>query len=170
MKYAGMIFIVVSAASVGLRMSAVLGNRCKLLREILAALQILKNEISVCGTPLPQAFALIAVSSRGAVEQLFGSMAREMDSRRWLTPVSAMEQSLQNDATFLQETSICAVLRQFAAGLGKYDRENQLKTVDRTEQELTALLRQTEQEHSLRGKTYKVLGICAGLSMVILLA
>ncbi len=170
MKYAGMIFVVVSAASVGLQMSATLRGRCRLLQQLLAAMQILRNEISVCGTPLPQAFALMAVSTNGAVERLCTYVAREMDTRRWLTPLSAMEQGLENDSVWSQDQGVCNILRQCAAGLGKYDRTSQLQVIDQTANELSALLKQTEQEHCVRGKTYRILGICAGLSMVILLA
>ena len=170
MKYAGMIFVIVSAASVGLQMSSSLRNRSRLLRQLLAAMQILRNEISVCGTPLPQAFALIAVSSNGAVARLFSYLAREMEIRRWLTPVAAMEQGLMDDPIWKQETCVCGILGHCAAGLGKYDRTSQMQVLDQTANDLTALLKQTEQEQSIRGKTYRILGICAGLSMVILLA
>ncbi len=170
MKYAGMIFVFVSTATVGLQMSVSLRNRCRLLRQLLAAIQILRNEISVCATPLPQAFALMAVSASGAVERLFGYLAREMDTRRWLTPMAAMEQGLLNEPIWRQEEAVCGILRQCGAGLGKYDRASQLQTIDQTANDLSALLKQTEQEHSIRGKTYRILGICAGLSMVILLA
>lgn len=170
MKYAGMVFVVVSAASVGLQMSASLRSRCRLLQQLLTAMQVLRNEISVCGTPLPQAFALMAVSTNGAVEHLCAYLAREMDARRWLTPLTAMEQGLLNDPVWKQEENVCGILRQCAVGLGKYDRTSQLQVIDQTASDLSALLKQTEQEHSIRGKTYRILGICAGLSMVILLA
>ena len=170
MKYAGMAFIAISAASVGMQMSASLGKRCRLLQQFLAVLQILRNEISVCGTPLPQAFALMAVSSGGAVAQLFSSVAREMDSRRWLSPAAAIEHGLECEQTLLQDQVLCEIIRRLGSGLGKYDRESQLQTIDFTASELSALLNQTKQEHSVRGKTYRTLGICAGLAMVILLA
>ena len=170
MKYAGMAFVVISTASVGLQMSVALRNRCKLLRQLLSAIQILRNEISVCGTSLPQAFALMAVASRGSVEQLFAAIAREMDNRRWLTPVSAMELALQNNRVMMQDDHLCCILRQFASGLGKYDKDSQLQTIDMAANELSALLRHTEEDHSAHGKSYKLLGVCAGLSLVILLA
>ena len=170
MKYAGMLFVVVSAASVGMQMSASLRSRCRVLRQLLAVIQILRNEISVCGTPLPQAFALMAVSTNGAVERLFADLAREMEKKRWLTPLAAMELGLKNDTVWKQEEGVCGIMRRFAAGLGKYDRTSQLQVIDQTANDLSVLLKQTEQEHSIRGKTYRILGICAGLSMVILLA
>lgn len=170
MKYAGMMFVLVSAASVGLRMSAFLRGRCRLIRQLLTSLQILRNEIWVCGTPLPQAFALIAVSASGAVERLWAYLAREMDKRRWVTPMNAMDQGLKHDSVWQQEEQICDILCQCAAGLGKYDRTNQLQVIDQAVNALSELLKQTEQEHNVRGKTYRTLGICAGLSMVILLA
>ena len=65
MKLVGMIFIVVSAGSVGFRIAVLLKRRCMLVRQFLRALQLLRSEISFCGTPLPQAFALMAANWPG---------------------------------------------------------------------------------------------------------
>lgn len=169
MKLAGMIFIVVSAGSVGLQLAAALRGRCELLRQLLAALQLLKNEIDVCATPLPQAFALMAASSDGAAERLWAAMARELDRQRWLTVPAAMERALTGEKELSREAELCQALRELAAGLGKYDRQTQVQSIGLTVLRLEELLAGAERERSVRSGTYRLLGVCAGASIAILL-
>lgn len=169
MKLAGILIIVLSAGSVGFRIAAALRRRCSLLRQLLSSLQILKNEITFCGTPLPQAFALMAVSSQGGPERLFSSVARQMERRRWLTLSGAMEQALSEEEELGRDTALRDVFMRLAAGLGKYDRDHQLQTMEMAAADLQRLLQEAEREQNLRSRTYRTLGICAGLAMAILL-
>ena len=169
MKLAGILFIVVSAGWVGLRIATSLRKRCHLIRQLLNALQVMGNEIGCCGTPLPQVFALMAISADGAVSRVFSSVAKTMDKQRWTTPRSAMEEALRAEPLLGEDLAIANVLLSLASGLGKYDRDSQMETLDKTRTELVLLLQSAEQECSVRSKTYEVLGICTGISVAILL-
>lgn len=169
MKLAGVVFIIASAGSVGWQLAAALKSRCRLLRQLLAAMQILKNEISVCATPLPQAFALMAVSAAGPVERVFSAMARELERQRWLTVPAAMDRALENEKELRREPEICQALRLLAAELGKYDRQTQVQSISLTISRLEELLAGAEQERTARTRTYELLGLCAGISIAILL-
>lgn len=169
MKLVGMVFIVAAAGSAGFRIAASLRRRCSLLRLLLTALRILKNEISFCATPLPQAFALMAVSVQGAPERVFSAVAKQMDQRRWLTPQGAMEQALAEESELGQDEQIHDALMKLAAGLGKYDRDSQLQTMEVVAADLEALLQAAQHECSMHSRTYRTLGICAGLAAAILL-
>ena len=166
MKLMGIVIIVASAGSVGFGIASSLKKRCALLRKLLSALQILKNEITFCATPLPQAFALIAASMDGMTARVFSAAAKDMDRRRWLTPQAALEKALEQESVDAQlRDTLCSL----GAGLGKYDRDEQARTIDLTQLRLEELLRNAERERSVRSKTYETLGICAGLALAILL-
>lgn len=169
MKLAGIIFIILSSGSVGMRFAANLRKRCRLLRQLLASLQVMRNEIWYCGTPLPQTFALMAVSADGAVSRVFSAVAKAMDKRRWITPRSAMEEALKAEVILGEDRDAAELLLSLATGLGRYDRESQLQTLDKTKEDLETLLQAAIKECSVRSKTYEVLGICAGISVAILL-
>ncbi len=168
MKLVGMIFILAASGSVGIRMAAAMRRRCGLFRQFLAALHVLQNEITFCATPLPQAYALAAVSSEGVVARLFSHMAKEMDRRRWLTPQAALAAAWSMEPALTQEEALHTVLQSMASGLGKYDRDSQSQTLEMTKKRLEALLYEAEQERHARSKTYETLGICTGLAMAIL--
>lgn len=169
MKIAGIAFIVLSAVSVSLQISFGMKKRCVELRKILMAVTLLKNEISVCRTPLPQAFALMAASTDGYAEQLFSYIACELNKRRWITVTAAMEQAILLNPLFLKDEQLCGILRSMAAGIGKYDKSSQITTLDRTIAALEEMIDRAEKERGLKSKTYEALGLCAGMSLAILL-
>ena len=169
MKLAGLIFIVLSAGSVGLRISASMKRRCRLIRQLLSAIQVMRSEIGCCCTPLPQTFALMAVAVNGAAERVFSSVARAMDKNRWLSPASAMEQALGEEAELGEDRELSEVLMALSLEIGKYDKESQMQILDRTKIRLEEILHAAESECRIRSKTYEVLGICTGISLAILL-
>ena len=165
MKLAGIVFIVTSAGSVGFRIAASLRKRCIMLRQLLQALQLLRNEIAFCGTPLPQAFALMAASCNGVLEKIFTAVAKEMDKQHWVTPLAAMEHGVHEGKEVLVEP----ILLELAAKLGKYDLDAQLQAIETARHRTEELLFQMEQERSNKSRTYETLGVCAGLAVAILL-
>ena len=148
MRMAGIVLIVLSAGSMGFRIAHFLRKRCRLLRQLLSALQLLKQEIGCCATPLPQAFALMAVSSDGSLEKLFSAMAREMDKNRWTTPLAAMRKALILVPELPEGDPAAQILLELAARLGKYDLESQLQGIDLAALRLGEELGRAEQERS----------------------
>ena len=169
MKLIGAGMVVLMTASVGVRIAASLRNRCKMLRQILLLLQVMENEIYCCGTPLPQVFALMAVSADGSIGRVFSEMAKQMDKRRWTTPRNALEQAVESEIDLQADKEVVDVFLELMTGIGKYDKESQKQSIDRAKNRVEALLQAAEHERSVRSKTYEVLGICAGLSVAILL-
>ena len=169
MKLVGITFIVLSAGYAGIQMALGLKQQCDLIRQILHATQVLNSEIQYNGTPLPQAFALMAASTRGIPEKVFSSVAKALDQRRWLTPAAAMEQAIGQNPELQVKQRLRETLIQLASGLGKYDKSSQLQTIELVRTSLTEQLAEAERERSIRGKTYQTLGICLGLSIAILL-
>ena len=165
MKLIGILFIVFSVGSVGFGIASSLKKHCVLLRKLLSALQILKSEIAFSATPLPQAFALVAASSDGMTARVFSAAAKDMDRRRWLTPQAALDKAMEQECPDRELRDALSL----GAGLGKYDRDEQVQTMERTRLRMEELLRHAEQERSIRSKTYETLGICAGLALAIIL-
>lgn len=168
MKLIGVLFVVLSAGSVGVQITLAMGRRCQLIRQLMSIVQLLKNEIAFCGTPLPQAFALAAASASGGLAQVFSTAAKEMDKFRWLRPQSALERALEAHSFLREGDPIRSVLLELGAKLGKYDMENQLQGLELALVQLEEERQAAEQERRLRGRTYETLGVCAGLAIAIL--
>lgn len=160
-----MTFIVLSAGSVGFGMACSVKKKIGILRQMVRALQLLRNEIAFCGTPLPQAFALMAASCEGLLGQQFEAIAKTMDKHPWMTAAEAMRQS----KSVIQDLTVESLLNELTEGLGKYDLEAQLQAISFAKNRTDTLLLQAEQEQNSKSKLYETLGICAGLSIAILL-
>ena len=165
MKLAGVIFILASAWSVGCRFSSSMKLRCELVKRLMDALQILRNELSFLGTPLSDAFRAVAGSSVGPWGQVFGDMAARMEMERWLTPETAAEKAL----VLVNDEPVVHIMMNLAGKLGSYDLEAQLCGIDYAVDAAKSLLCELEEEKKLRSKTYKTLSICAGAAIAILL-
>lgn len=165
MKVVGLIFIVLSAGSVGFRIGVILKNRCHYLMELIKMLQILENEISFGGTPLPQAFALVAQTAEGEVKKIFSHLSVQMENCRWISPKTAMEGALKGN----QETVADSILLELAEKIGKYDLDTQISSIRIAQAQVQQMLNDLEQERKVKSKTYQTLSICAGLAVAILL-
>lgn len=165
MKAAGILFILLSAASVGLRISAALKKRCKDVSRFLSSLSVLEYEISFLRTPLPQAFEKASQIAVGDLQSVYRSVSQQMKNSRWLSPRSAVENSLNEFPNEL----FGEILLELSDMIGKYDLQAQLNGIETAKLQTSELLSGLEQERSLRSKTYKTLSICAGLALVILL-
>ena len=164
MKLAGMVFIVLSAGSVGVRIGLLLKRRCRYLRLMLHALGVLENEIAFGATPLPQAFLAVSNASEGEMKQIFLSMSKQMEQCCWISPKMAMEKALSGN-----EDPSNIVLTHLAEQLGKYDLQTQLNALQTAKTQAEQIKQELERERSIKSGTYETLSICAGLAAAILL-
>ena len=165
MKIAGIVFIVLSAFSAGVRISGGLKSRCNDLRRFLNALQVFENEISFAATPLPEAFAAMAETLQGRGKEIIAFVSAQMRTQRWTTPRTATERALER----FPDSQIGEVLLELSSNLGKYDLPAQLHGIEQARQRVKALLCTVEEERLVKSKTYRTLCICAGLATAILL-
>lgn len=164
MKLAGMLFIVLSAGSVGIGIGIAAKRRCQNLRQLLHALQALEREISFGASPLPDALKAAANAANGDIQQIFLQVSTRLDAAPWTSPKTALELSLTQT-----EEPWNNILRSLFGQIGKYDLQLQLAALERAEQEAEAALQELEQERSIKSGTYETLSICAGLAAAILL-
>lgn len=169
MKLIGILFVVISAASIGFRFSLAVRQRCDLLGQLLLALRLLKSELSSHGTPIPEAFGFAAAGTKGSAANYFSTAAKQMNQKRWLMPEKALELAAEELKELSADDPVKAVLRDFASCIGRFELESQLHGIDCAAARLEELRKLSEQEKTLRCKTYRTLGVCAGLALAILL-
>ena len=87
-----------------------------------------------------------------------------MESKRWLSPKTAMETAMVQTQNEFED-----ILTELAEKLGRYDLDKQLSAIRFAKMQAENRLALAEKERSLKSKTYETLGICAGLSVAILL-
>ena len=165
MKLIGIVFILVSAVSLSVRIAVELKKRCAYLRQFLNALNRFENEISFSATPLPEAFGVMAETMTGRGKRLLESVSTQMRKKRWTMPRTAMERALEEEPDDL----IADILLELSGSLGKYDIHAQLTGISQAKARTEQLLLSLEEERGVKSKTYETLCICAGLATTILL-
>lgn len=165
MKLIGVIFVLLSAFSVGIRVASGLRKRCEYLERFIDVLCLMSNELSFMTTPLPFVFLAASEKAAGNLKTILLLVAEQMEKNRWMSPETAVEIALNHQPDEL----IGEVLKNLAGKLGSYDVQAQLAGIDAAVKDTERLLQALEVEMSLRSKTYKTLSICAGLALVILL-
>lgn len=169
MKLAGVLFVVISAASMGFRFSYAVRQRCNLLGQLILALRLLKSELSAHGTPIPEAFAFLAASTKGSTAEYFSAAAKQMHQKRWITPEGSLEFASDKLKELLPDDPVRMILRDMASYIGRFELESQLSGIECAVIRLEEIRKQAEQEKTLRCRTYRALGLCAGLALAILL-
>ena len=136
---------------------------------MIIALQLLKSELSTHGTPLPEAFRVVAAAIKGSASLYFMTAAKTMNNRYWQTPSEVLRTAEVHLKELEHDDSVKEILRDFSAGLGKFDLQTQLQSIEGAITRLDFVYRAIEQEKNVRCRTYRMLGLCAGIALAIIL-
>ena len=163
LKVIGIVLIIGGSGGYGIARAMQLYRQLHQLRELLAALELLRCELNYTLLPLPELCAMTAGRSRGAVQQFFTLFGEKLALGRRRAAQEALEQSglvLANDAAM--------ALLELCEGLGHFDLDGGNRLLELTQERLRAALERTEAEKRPLAKSYAVLGMAAGAALVIL--
>ena len=165
-KTLGILLVIFGASGTGFSMAYGVRQTVSTVQQLLSALELMKNEISFRRTPLPELRRLLEVQSRGPAASFFGRLATEL-SRRQSRSVDAIVRG-QVAAMRSFSPPVRQILCQLGGGLGQYDVEGQLRSIDLAIVRLRSLLEQYRADQQSRMKSYCTLGICGGLAIAIM--
>ena len=165
MRIAGIVFILGSTGYMGLQLGHCVHAHRRQLSQLLSALQIMKNEIAFCGTPIPQLFSLLGEHMTGELGKLFSDAGAFMQNNQRYRVSEAFEQiSAGRHCRWL-----LPLLYSLTDKLGEYDLEAQLGGIEATKSLVVQQMELLDTEGRQRGKAYEALAVCAGLALAILL-
>ncbi|SDC04378.1 stage III sporulation protein SpoIIIAB [Shouchella lonarensis] len=168
MKWLGACFIVLCTTLYGFHKAKALRERPQQLRQLQVALRSLEAEIMFGQTPLAEASERIAAQLSEPLSQFFLQFSCKLQEKH-VTVATAWMESL--DET-LRETALKQsereVLRQFGTTLGTTDRTQQQKQLKLAQVHLERDELEAKDLQVRYEKMTKMLGILAGLLLVIL--
>ena len=159
----GIVLVVGGSSGYGIARTVQLYRQLRQLRELLAALELLKCELNYTLLPLPELCAVTAGRSHGAVQRFFTLLGQNLTRGRRRAAQEALEQSglaLPNDAAM--------ALLELCESLGRFDLDSGNRLLELTQERMRATLTRTEAEKRPLAKSYAVLGMAAGAALVIL--
>lgn len=165
-KIVGILLVILGASGTGFSMAFSVRQTVSVVQQLVSALEQMKNEISFRRTPLPELMGLLEAQSRGPVSEFFGRMAAELSQRQ----ARSVDAIVRTQAAAIRAFSppVRQILVQLGGGLGQYDAEGQLRSIDLALLRLRGLLEQYRADQQSRIRSYCTLGICGGLAIAIL--
>ena len=166
-KWIGALCIVGSCGGFGISLAVQQRNEEKLLCQLRAVLDEMLWELPYRLTPLPELLRHSAKGRKGILPEVLLELAEQLDRQVLPYALSCMHAAIGSPV--LSFPRLHQLLLLLGHSLGRFDLSGQL-------QELTALREQCDGEiqelrlgRSDRLKSYRVLGLCAGAALVILL-
>lgn len=166
LKLVGVIFVVVGSTGAGVTMAFGVHRALETARQLRAALERMKNEIACRRTALPELMELLSKES-GYLSPLFGGIAEQLRLRQEASVYAIVRKCLAAAPPLPGEVG--RILLDLAPGLGQYDVQCQLYSLDLAAGQAQALIERCQSEQKGRVKSYCTLGICAGLALGIML-
>lgn len=168
LKTAGILLVILGASGFGCTMALGVRRQAALLRQLLSALEQMKGEIAYQKTPLPELMRLLSLSCSGALAAFFGQAAGDLHLRQEGSVYAIFKKALSAAPPSAFPPQVRLVLLNLGKGLGKYDLERQLQSIDLAAERLQSLLDALQADQRARIRSYCTLGVCAGAAIAIL--
>lgn len=142
-------------------------RRCmRHLQSLIDTLDRMEWELSYRGTPLPQLCRSSVNQKSGMIQEIFFSLATELESQIAPDPERCMAAVLGRRKDL--EEVVSEALMELGSNLGKFDLEGQLRGLNQTKAFCKDRLNALTQNKTQRLRSYQTLGLCAGAAIVIL--
>lgn len=166
-KWIGTILIVGSCTSFGISIAARQKREEALLRQLSDAIDAMLWELPFHLTPLPDLLRHAAGKKNGMLKSLLFRTAEQMDRQVLPDAVSCMEAELPEGIHAYPRLQHC--LMQLGTSLGRFDLDGQLNGLNAAKCLCNQELQELHLDRDTRLRSYRILGLCAGISLAILL-
>lgn len=166
-KWIGAAMIVGSCGGFGIslavrqkREEALLNQLCRIIDEMLW-------ELPFQLTPLPELIRHTAGKNKSILGTVFLNLAEQLDRQVLPDVLSCMEEGLQDSV--LSFPRLRKMLLLLGQSLGRFDLSGQLKGLSSVRERCGQELQELQSDWDTRLRSYRILGLCAGAALVILL-
>jgi|GEM_PF-4522836 len=168
MKLIGIIMTAGGFSYIGFIKSRKLRMRIRALSAAISALEIMENEISYSKKTVPEILCLLSNEAEDIIRPIFESVLNCIDrsdeytfSEKWKVCVKDIAPHC-----FLSKDDIYILLK-LSTIIGRYDSEEQVKSISLIVRMLSENMRCAEGEYASKSRIYRALSIAAGLAAVI---
>ena len=136
------------------------------LRQFQQCLRLMIHELRYRRTALPDVFRMISKSAAGQLKNVLTDVAEELDKRSAPEASTCMDNVL---AYSRPEPVLAGLLRSVGCCLGQLDLDAQLRELEIIHEECEQICRQLACEQKEKKQVTRMLGICTGIVVIILL-
>lgn len=169
-KVLGAILVISACTLLGFEVANKYKLRPLQLRALRSMLNLLEAEIVYASTPLPLALEKVARHASAPLNSLFLKAREELlagdgltAGEAWLKAVDSMQGTMHLDEEDLN------ILREFGAGLGGSDKEEQIKNLQLTKELLKQQEWKADERRNKNERMWRTMGFLTGMAIVLIL-
>lgn len=169
-KLLGAILVITACTLIGFEVANKYKLRPLQLRALRSLLNLLEAEIVYLSTPLPLALEKVARYASAPLNSLFIMARDELLSGDGITAGEAWVKAVDSfqDKSCLDEEDL-NILRQFGAGLGGSDKDEQIKNIQLTKELLKQQEWKADEKRYKNERMWRSMGFLSGLAIVLIL-
>ena len=166
-KWIGAVLILGSCGGFGIGLAAGQKKEERLLCQLVEILEEMLWELPFQLTPLPELLRHAVGNKKGSLSAVLLELARQLDRQVLPDAESCMNAALESGE--LSSPKLHAQLDRLGQSLGRFDLDGQLKGLTAVKNSCSQELRRLRDSRDIRMRSCRVLGLCAGAALVILL-
>ena len=165
-RWIGAILVFASCGGFGFSVAGQYRNEMKCLQRILVLLDNMECELSYHLTPLPDLCRCSGAFAGGSIQKVMDHLALELERQAFPDVTGCMQFALStaNRMSYAGKK----LLSMLGESLGRYDLSGQLHGISMVREQCRKELNRMEQDRDQKIRSYQTLGLCAGVSLVIL--
>ena len=170
LKFVGGVLVIAASTGIGFSFARRYSNRPRQIIQLISGLTTLKANINYLSMPLAEALFYCGESVDGPVREIFSKTGQTLARRTGLSVRQAIESVLEETkATLALGAPEKEIMLQLGANLGATNREEQQKYLIMVIEELRQIEEEARRERAQNVKMFRYLGVCGGLTAVLLL-
>ncbi len=166
-KWFGAIFVVIGCGGFGFLIAAASKREEKHLRELLEVITFMISELQYHLTPLPELITNATQYASGTLLQVLSALSEELKGQIAPDAESCMRAVLDKNQSVPVLTG--NMLRLLSRSLGKFDLSGQISGLTLVMEACKENLQKLTKDRTERLRSYRTLGVCAGIALAILL-
>ncbi len=166
-RWIGAVLVLLGGGGFGFSVAQQQRREERLLEQLYRALEFMENELSCNLTPLPTLCALAAAQAGGEICAIFSKLSDALLCNSAADARSCMDAALREVPPPAQ--SLRDALSYLGQSLGRFDLRGQLSGFSATKQLCARRLAALREDQQTRLRSYRILGLCGGAALAILL-
>ena len=166
LRFIGIVMVVTGCGGFGFAMAAAYRRELTLLSRLIRVLNDMEWELQYRLTPLPELCRMAAREETGILRDVFLRLAQSLDSMRNPDVKSCMQ-------AILSAKQIPSILRkhlkELGTSLGRFDLQGQILGLRAVRASCRKELNELENRKTERIKEYRMLALCAGAAIAVLM-
>lgn len=166
-KWIGAIFIIAGCGGCGFSVASASIRETRMLQGLLRTLRYMECELQYNLSPLPDLCRQAGSNAFGPVREVFVNLARELEWQIQPDVRSCMVEVVGKSHTM--PGSVRKLFYQLGDSLGRFDLSGQLSELQSLQTTCERELQKVSCHQDTRMRSYRTLGLCAGIALAILL-